>query len=366
MDKRIIHKRVTALFTSIALSITTIVAHPPQNIIFMIGDGMGLNHIYAAMTANHGRLNIERCKHIGFSKTYSADNYITDSAAGGTALACGIKTKNGMVGMNPDSIAVSSTLTHSAEIGKSTGIVVTCSVTHATPADFISHQDNRKKEEEIAVDYTNSPIDVFIGGGLKFFKERKDKKDLTKQLTKNGYTVATSMEEVKKVKKGKLAGLVANEALPKAHEGRDNMLAEATSKAIDLLDDNKKGFFLMIEGSQIDWGSHANDATHTLAELLDFDRAVGVALDYAEKHGNTLVIITADHETGGVTIKNGDIEKGKVEIRFETLKHTGTMVPVFSYGPKSEEFGEIQENIEIPQKIMKIWGIDKYSNSNKR
>ena len=209
MKKRDLLKRVVALSISVILSISIVGAQVPQNIIFMIGDGMGLNHIYAAMTANYGKLNIERCSHIGFSKTYSANDYITDSAAGGTALACGVKTKNGMVGMSPDSTKLSSTLTRSGRIGKSTGIVVTSSVTHATPADFIANQDNRKKEEEIALDFMKSPIDVFIGGGLKFFKERKDGKDLTKELEKKGFRVATTMEEVKNVKRGKLAGLVA-------------------------------------------------------------------------------------------------------------------------------------------------------------
>lgn len=359
MKKRDLLKRVVALSISVILSISIVGAQVPQNIIFMIGDGMGLNHIYAAMTANYGKLNIERCSHIGFSKTYSANDYITDSAAGGTALACGVKTKNGMVGMSPDSTKLSSTLTRSGRIGKSTGIVVTSSVTHATPADFIANQDNRKKEEEIALDFMKSPIDVFIGGGLKFFNERKDGKDLTKELEKKGFRVATTMEEVKNVKRGKLAGLVAQEALPKANEGRGDMLSEATQKAIELLDKNKKGFFLMIEGSQIDWGSHANDASYTLAEMLDFDKTVGIVLDYAQKQGNTLVIITADHETGGLTIKDGDLKKGDVEVRFETIKHTGTLVPVFSFGPKAEEFIGIQENIDIPQKIIKMWNLEK-------
>ena len=122
---------------------------------------------------------------------------------------------------------------------------------------------------------------------------------------------------------------------------------------------NKNGFFLMIEGSQIDWGSHANDASHTIAEVIDFDKTIGVVLDYAEKQGNTLVIITADHETGGVTIKEGDIKKGEVEIRFESIKHSGTLVPVFSFGPKAEIFNGFQENIDIPKKIMTVWNLEK-------
>lgn len=353
---------IVILFVSTGLKIF---AQGPKNIIFMIGDGMGLNHIYAAMTANRGNLNLERCTYTGLSKTNSDDNYITDSAAGGTALACGRKTKNGMIGMAPDTTEIPSILSLSSQTGKATGIVVTSSVTHATPASFVAHQDNRKKEDEIAVDFVDSSIDLFIGGGLKFFKNRKDGKELINRLEEKGYKVVTTEKELDKVKRGKLAGLLAHEALPKATEGRGDLLSIGTSKAIELLNQNKEGFFLMIEGSQIDWGSHANDSKHTIAELLDFDKTVGTVLDFAEKDGNTLVIITADHETGGVTIKNGDLTEGTVELKFETLKHTGTLVPIFTYGPFAEKFSGIQENIDIPQEIMKIWSLEECNKGKK-
>lgn len=329
-----------------------------KNIIFMIGDGMGLAQIQSAMTANGGSLNIERCTYTGLSKTYSFTDYITDSAAGGTALACGVKTRNLMIGMNPDTIPAPSILALAAEKKKATGIVVSCSVTHATPASFVAHQDNRNKNEEIAADYMTTPVDVFIGGGLKFFNKRSDKRDLVKELKAKNYTIATSMDEVKKVTSGKLAGLVAEDH-PAGVAERQNMLTEATEKALELLSQNKKGFFLMIEGSQIDWAGHDNDGSRNIAETLDFDKAIGAVLDFAEKDGNTLVVITADHETGGLTVIDGNFEQKDVELKFNTTNHTGIMVPVYSYGPGAEKFSGIQENVDIPNKMKKLWKIKK-------
>lgn len=332
-------------------------AKGPKNVIFMIGDGMGLGTIYAAMTSNGGSLNIERCTHAGFSKTYSADNYITDSAAGGTALACGVKTKNGMVGMSSDSLPVKSVLAESAEKGKATGLVVTCSVTHATPASFVAHQDNRSKDEDIAADFLKCPPDVFIGGGMKYFSKRSDRQDLLSQLEAKGYVVAQSMDELRMVSSGKLAGLLCRNQPKKVSDGREYDLTEAVVRTIEILKSDNDGFFLMVEGSQIDWGGHANNDSYTISETLDFDKAVGAVLDFAEKDGNTLVIITADHETGGVTVMDGDFSEKSVEVRFNTLKHTGVMVPIFSFGPGSENFTGVMQNTDIPKKIRELSGL---------
>jgi len=348
-------KRLSIVFI-LCLSVLNGNAQTPKNIIFMIGDGMGLAHIYAAMTANGGHLNIEQCTYTGLTKTYSASHYITESAAAGTALACGVKTKNNMVGMSPDTVAVPSILVLAAEKEKSTGLVAVCSVTHATPAAFVAHQDHRGKDEAIAADYLKAPIDVFIGGGLKHFQNRSDNRDLVKELKEKGYTVALNMDEVKKVKSGKLAGLVANDH-PGGVEERKNMLAEASLAAINLLNQNENGFFLMIEGSQIDWAAHNNNSSWTISETLDFDQTIGVVLDFARRDGNTLVVIAADHETGGLTVMNGDFKKKSVELKFNSPDHTGMMVPVYSFGPGAEKFSGIQENIDIPHKMKKMWGI---------
>jgi alkaline phosphatase len=350
------YKKIAAAAIICIFSLNAMAQQKPKNVIYMIGDGMGLAQVYAGMTANHDSLNLLRCPFTGFSRTYSANDYITDSAAGGTALACGVKTKNGMIGMNPDSVAIPSVLDYAAANDKKTGVIASCSVTHATPASFVAHQDNREKNEEIAADYLKSPVDVFIGGGLTYFTKRKDEKDLTKDLKKKGFTVATDMDEVKNTKSGKLAGLVAKDHPESIKGGRGDLLLDGTNTAIRLLSQGENGFFLMIEGSQIDWACHKNNESYMIAEMLDFDKVIGSVLDFAAKDGNTLVVITADHETGGLTILNGDFQKGKVSTQFNTLQHTGLMVPVYAFGPGAEKFSGIHQNTEISNMIKHLLG----------
>ncbi len=333
---------------------------PPKvkNVIIMIGDGMGVSQVYAGMTANRGTLNLERCQFVGFSKTYSADSYITDSAAGGTAIACGTKTKNGAIGVDPEGNPVKSFLEHAAENGFSTGVVASCAVTHATPASFVAHQPSRNMQEEIAVDFVNSDLTLFIGGGKKYFDDRKDKENLLEKLKARGFQLAFNMEDVRKVSSGKLAGLVADEH-PAPYPERGEFLPESVQAAINLLKNNNKGFCLMVEGSQIDWACHSNDEKATIQEMLDFDRAIKVAFDYADQDPNTLVIVTADHETGGMSLTGGDLSSGKVEAKYGSKGHTSVMVPVFVYGAGAAEFAGIYENIDILAKILKLYGFDK-------
>lgn len=310
----------------------------------MIGDGMGVAQIWAGYTANKGMLNLERCKHIGFSKTYSADDYITDSAAGATAFSIGHKTNNHVVGLDATGTAQPTVLEIADQRGLSTGMVVTCSVTHATPASFMAHQPHRKMDQEIAADFLKTDFEVLIGGGRKHFTTRKDGQNLLLQLERNGYAVPKSMDELALVQKGKVAALVAEDHLPKMSEGRSTYSQKAVSKALELLSQNRKGFFLMVEGSQIDWGGHANEADYIAQEMQDFDATIGTVLDWAAKDGNTLVVITADHETGGFSLPKGNLKEGTFEGRFTTKDHTGVMVPVFAFGPGAEEFMGIYEN----------------------
>ena len=322
----------------------------PKNVIFLIGDGMGLAQIYAGMVANGNSLELERCTTSGFSKTYSFNNFTTDSGAGGTALACGVKTKNGMIGMSPDSVAVQSILELSEKNKLSTGIVVACAVTHATPASYIAHQVNRDMFEEIAADYLKTDIDVFIGGGRKYFEDRTDGRNLTTELKTKNYQVAYNLEDVKAIKSGKLAGLLYDDQNPGMPE-RGSMLPDATVAAINILGNNKKGFFLMVEGSQIDWAGHDNNSQQVIKEVLDFDKTIGKVLDFAKKDGNTLVIITADHETGGMTILNGKFSSDTMKALFSTKNHSGVPVPVFAYGPGAENFSGFMENVSFKGKI---------------
>ncbi len=325
----------------------------PKNIILMIGDGMGLAQVYSAMTANGGHLFLENFKNIGFSKTYSSDNYITDSAAGGTALSSGIKTYNGAIGVDPDKKPVPN-IRELAEIkGLKTGLVSTSAITHATPASFIAHASSRSSYEDIAADFLKTNIDVFIGGGIKNFEERKDGRNLSKELKDKGYQVLYNIADIQKIKSGKLAGFTAQEHDAPMPE-RGEILVPATQTAINLLSQGKKGFFLMVEGSEIDFLAHENKTPGVVLETLDFDRAIGAALKFAASNGETLIIVTADHETGGMTLNGGEYKTGKVIGKFTSGGHTGIAVPVYAFGPCAEQFTGFMENTDIAKRMMKL------------
>lgn len=332
----------------------TTAAPEVKNVILLIGDGMGVSQVYSGITANKG-LNLEKSKYVGLSKTYSANDYVTDSAAGGTALATGTKTKNGAIGVDVDGNKIKSILELAAENGLSTGVVAACAITHATPASFVAHQLKRSMQEEIAVDFVNSDITLFIGGGKKYFENRSDGANLLEELKKKGFQVALDLETIKNTTSGRLAGIVAEEH-PATYPERGNYLPESLQAALNILDNNPKGFFIMLEGSQIDWESHANNAAGVVNEMTDFDNTIKVAFDYADKNPGTLVVITADHETGGMVLNDGDINEGKVEAVWGTTGHSGVMVPVFSYGTGAEEFAGIYQNIDVFNKIKKLYG----------
>jgi alkaline phosphatase len=327
---------------------------PPKNIILMIGDGMGTAQVYAGYTAKKGVMNITGMPVSGFSVTYSADNYITDSGAGGTALSSGVKTNNASIGVDAKGKPVNSILELAEQKGLSTGLVATSTITHATPASFIAHTANRSKYEDIAFDFLRTDIDVFIGGGYNNFARRTDSLNLLDSLKAHGYLVARNLKDVDVPTTKKLAALLADEHMPSMLKGRGNMLPDATEMALKILKRNDKGFFIMIEGSQIDWGGHDNDKEYVVAEVVDFDNAVGKALQFAAKNGETLVIVTADHETGGLGLTGGNIATGEVQGLFITKDHTATMVPVFAYGPGAEMFTGVQQNTDIFKKCAEL------------
>lgn len=321
-----------------------------RNIIFMIGDGMGTTQIYAGLTANKGKLNLERFKCIGFSKTNSASDYITESAAGATAFSIGEKTYNGAIGVDTLKRPKPTIMEIAKKNGLSTGIVVTTDVTDATPATFAAHQPSRDLSEEIAAAYVQSDLDVLIGAGTSRFNNRKDGRNLISELEKKGYQFKSTTTDIVQVKSGKLIGLVKEDRVAQ----RKDQLLQTEQTAISILKQNSKGFFLMVEGSKIDDGGHANDLPYVTEELIDFDQAIGAALDFAEKDGHTLVVVTADHETGGLTITDGNLKTGEISGKFSTDDHTGVMVPVFAFGPGAESFMGIYDNHTIFTKFMKL------------
>ena len=329
-------RQLLIILSVLALSISSYANEPIKQVIFIIGDGMGLNQMCKLDSPNH----FERANYIGLSKTYSASHKVTDSAAGGTALACGVKTQNGMLGMNADSIPVNSILTTLKEKGFSTGIVASCRINHATPASFYAHQPNRNMDAEILADlYANGP-DVFVAGGNKLLS--------IESLEKAGYKYVDNIGDLQKQENGKVACVLAKEDMPNALE-RGNEITLGTAEAIRLLEKNEKGFFIMIEGSQIDWAGHGNQADYMLAEMQDINKVIGLCMDYADANPGTLVIITADHETGGTTI----VGEGK-EYKYTTGDHTGAMVPVYSYGTGAENFSGIFENTTFKDKILNL------------
>jgi alkaline phosphatase len=335
---------------------------PPKNIILMIGDGMGLAHAYAAMVANNGHLYLENFTHIGLSKTYSSSDFVTDSAAGGTALAAGVKTYNGAIGVGPDRKPVSSIRELAEKKGLKTGLVSTSAITHATPASFIAHTKARGNYETIAAQFLDTRIDVFIGGGRDHFETRRDGRNLSQDLRTQGYQVVYTIPDMQRVAGGKLAALIAPEHLEPMPE-RGEMLVPATETAIRLLAADSPGFFLMVEGSQIDFQSHSNNAARVLHETLDFDRAIGAALRFASTNGETLVIVTADHETGGVTLVGESNQTGQVTAQFASNQHTGVVVPVYAFGPGADQFTGFIENVEIARRMMKLLNIEPDSSS---
>ncbi|HLW32618.1 MAG TPA: alkaline phosphatase [Aequorivita sp.] len=334
---------------------TSVNENMPKNIILLIGDGMGLSEVSTAIYYKEGKPNFERFTTIGLSKTSSGSELITDSAAGATVFSAGVKTYNGAIGVDRDTIPVPTIVEQLSKDGYSTGIVATSSIQHATPASFYAHVKHRRMYEEITEFAPNSGVDFFAGGGLKYFNDRKDKRDLLEDMRAAGYTVITDKLPTTNVR-GKELILLAENGMPKMSEGRGDFLPDATKLALEKLSKNEKGFFLMVEGSQIDWGGHDNDADYLIEELLDFDKTIGVALDFAKQNGETLVIVTADHETGGFTLATDGGDYNKIKPTFSTTGHSGTMVPVFAEGPGAFLFNGIYESNEIYFKMMEALG----------
>jgi len=331
----------------------------PSNIIFLIGDGMGLSAVSATLYYGDQHSEFSRFKEIGLINTSSATHKVTDSAASGTAMATGKQTYNGAVGVDTIKTSVPNIAELVAELGWSTGVVASSTITHATPASFYAHVDQRGKEEEIAVQLIESEIDFFAGGGTDVFSRRSDSTDLLALAGDKGFIMDTTALALpgSLSPDHKYGYLLADGGMPPVLHGRGDFLSGATSLAIDYLSQHREGFFLMVEGSQIDWAGHANNTEYLISEMLDFEKAVEMALDFAEKDGNTLVVVTADHETGGFTLgaekneKSGYGDYKKIGPSFATGTHSATLIPVFAYGPGAESFKGIYQNTGIYHKM---------------
>jgi len=323
----------------------------PQNIIFLIGDGMGTSQVSAAFfyQEENKKPNFSRFPIIGLINTTSGSDKITDSGAGATAFSIGQKSYNGAIGVDLDGNPLETINEHLESKGWQSGVISTSGITHATPASFYAHVESRKQQYKIAQSLVHSNISFFAGGGKKWFTNRPDSINYIDSLIHNGFNIGTEFLGSEDHDK-RVGYLLAEDGLLPKHEGRDDFLPKATEEALKYFSTSHKPFFLMVEGSQIDWGGHDNNGEYVIQEVLDFDQAIGVALDYADTHGNTLVVVTADHETGGFSL-SGDGKSmtgyGDILPTFSTKGHTATLIPVFAYGPGAEFFGGVYENTDI-------------------
>jgi alkaline phosphatase len=343
--------------------LSSITNHKAKNIILLIGDGMGIGQLTAGTYSNGNTSHFERFPVIGLHKPYSGDNLITDSAAAATSFATGFKTFNGAIAVDLDTLPVKTILEEAEQKGLKTGLVATSTIVHATPASFIAHNESRRNYEEIAADFLDTEVDYFVGGGKKFFDRREDERNLVDELTAKGYTMGNYLTELDEFfatssDASKIGYLTADADPLPAAQGRD-YLKDAAMYGINFLEKRSdNGFFIMIEGSQIDWGGHANNSDYIVTEFLDFNEAIGRVLDWAEEDGETLVVVTADHETGGYTIQPGSTQDSIVT-SFTTKKHSGDFINVFAYGPGSEKFGGIYNNTDIYEKMREAYGWEK-------
>jgi len=373
-----------------------------RNVIILIGDGMSFNQFSIARIKGaglDGKLYMEKFPVTGIMRTHSADNIVTDSAASGTALACGIKTNNKMLGVAPDETKYKTILEAAKENKMVTGLVVTSRITHATPACYAAHVRHRDMERRIAPQLIeNNKVNVLFGGGRDYFLPRtipgggrRDGRNLIEEAKSQGYSYIENREQLKNVNGPCVLGLFQMDHLTTKEP--EPSLAELTKKAIEILDvkengektflekiitgilnllaldksDGKPGFFMMVEGSQIDWACHEYDADRLIRLTLLFDLAVKEAMEFAIKDKHTLVIVTADHETSGLAIteaENGmDLELlWAVDKKHKrgTSGHSGQPVAVFAFGPGAENFTGMYDNNDIPKKIAQVLKIKNF------
>ena len=328
----------------------------------MIGDGMGLAQLSTPFYYSDNTVNFQRFTTIGLHQNKPTSHKISDSAAGTTAFSTGQKTYNGAIGVRMDSMPQKTILEIAADQGLKTGVISTSSITHATPASFYAHVPSRNMEEEIAAQLVLSDVDYFAGGGQKFFFQREDKQNFWNALAREGFAIDTFPWQSNKYRplSKRHAILPADDAMPKMTDGRGNFLSEATEEAIKYLSQSENGFFLVVEGAQIDWGGHDNDADYVIQETIDFDKAVGKALDFAEKDGQTLVVVTADHETGGFALSSVEVRRQRnyahIQPTFSTQGHTANLIPVLAKGPGESRFAGFMQNNEIFGKLIASYG----------
>lgn len=329
----------------------------PLNVVLMIGDGMGLSQLSVPYYYLDEEPVFNRFRHIGLVRTSSADAPVTQSPAAATAMSTGVKTYNMAVGVGLDSLPLRNIVEIVSERGYRTGVIATSSVTDATPAGFYAHVPDRYMQREIARELAFSEIDFFAGGGLKYFIDTTGVDIFAENNIKVNFSrLEKIVDPEPDARYGFLLGM---DRMPAILEERGDFLAEASIIAMDFLSSAGNGYFLMVEGSQIDWAGHGNNVEYMITEMNDFTRAVKAVLAKAEEDGNTLVIVTADHETGGFTLgaagTNGyDADYSIITPTFASTNHSAALVPLFAHGPGAEKFAGVYENTGIFHRLVSL------------
>lgn len=387
MKKNLIPLVLLCLLAAVSCNNTQKEEPQVKNVIYLIGDGMGFGAVTSLLLTEDDVTGFEQAPVIGLNETCSANNYVTDSPAGGTALASGVRTRNGYCGLDPEGNQLTSILRKAQAMGKKTGIVVNTTLTEATPASFYAGVTSRKMTYEIAQQFTESGVDVAIGSGLDHFIGRPDSLDLTATLIDKGYDVYLNWSSVLNTSSDRFVGilpmadvhrqesgrseagaaaghevcLAARLAAASGEEGASDLsepevyLQKATAKALETLSrDNEQGYFLMIESALIDGYGHNNDSEGMIAEMKEFDALLRQLAAYVDQNPGTLLVVTADHETGGTWLNYTDYEVGgssPITMSYSSRGHSGVVVPVFAYGTGAESFAGVMKNTDIPKKI---------------
>ena len=345
-----------------------------KNVIFLVGDGMGFNQITAARLSQEGsaysRLHLDTMPYTGLSLNFSQNNLVTDSAAAATALATGFRTDNGRLATLPDGTKVASLMLRAKEQGMRIGIVTTAKVVDATPAAFLVNADLRSLDKQIAADMLQVEPDVLLGGGgdafgVNPFTREPKTGSLLAQALDEGYTYVYDRDgllDLEITPDLRLIGLFMGGGMSfeVTRFPSEPALTEMTTRALELVAQDDQGFFLLVEGARIDTAGHTNSVDEMIEDLLVFDQAVGLALDFAKEHPGTLVLVTADHETGGFAVTSGTPEGERVNYGWLSTGHTAAMVPIYAFGPGAEQFTGTLQITEIPLRLAQLMGIGNF------
>ncbi len=358
MTFNILRRRATVLFFTVALVFTTgsLRGQPAKSVVLFISDGTGVSHLTALRYAGED-FQFPRFPVMGLFTTHALDRLVTDSAAGATAFATGEKTNNGMISMRPDGTALRTVLELAEEQGRATGLVATSQITHATPACFGAHVKARKMEMEIARQLSAQEIEVLFGGGQKFFLTNDEAGNLVEQMQQDGYRYVDTREALTSLgseNTERAIGLFAESGMQPAIAGR-LPLALMTRKAVEILERDPDGFFLMVEASQVDWEGHDNDTDGIVAEMQDMNQAVRWLLNYQVQHPDVLVVWVSDHETGGFAVEGGDVAGDEITGDFTSTHHTAQMVPAFAIGPGADHFAGIYDNTDVGKRLFEVF-----------